>query len=508
MSAPDVVRWATTPPSGTREQPPERRRPLLRRLPWGATIAAVLLACFVVWCATNAIGPGATLPANGALTLGVFAVAIWLWIFSSIGDTYVALGAAVVLVVLGVLPDELLFTSLGEDTVWLLLAAFVIAAGITASGLSTRAAAFIVTGARSVRQLAHLTTATLVATAFAVPSTSGRAALAVPVFVALATVFAHRRRLVLALALLFPSVILLSAVASLLGAGAHLITSQILTAAGHEGFSFASWLLLGLPLALVASHLCTELILFMFTRRADRREPVHVTLAQMQEHSPVPITGPLTVAQSRSALLIAAVVTLWCTEPLHGLHPAVVALLGCLVVASPRLGSVGLGKALKAVPWSMLMFMAATLTLGAALVDSGAAQWLAERVLGPVSSAGAAAGWVFVVVVVLLSTAAHLVIQSRSARSAVLVPLVVSLAPGVGVDPVAAAFASTAAAGFCHTLTSSAKPVTLFSDIEGIDSYEPRHLLRLSSVLAPLSAVLVLVFAAVVWPALGMPLFR
>lgn len=505
MSATPVVRWATTPPRPLRETPPPR--PLRERISVSATLTGVLLVAFVLWCATNALGPGATLPAHGALTLAVFAIAIWLWIFSSIGDTYVALGAAVVLVVLGVLPDESLFTSLGEDTVWLLLAAFVIAAGITASGLSTRAAAFIVTGARSVRQLAHLTTAALVATAFAVPSTSGRAALAVPVFVALATVFAKRRRLVLALALLFPSVILLSAVASLLGAGAHLITGQILTTSGYEGFSFAGWLLLGLPLALTASHLCTEIILWMFTTRDDRREPVHVTLEQMQKHAPVPITGPLTVAQSRSALLIGAVVTLWCTEPLHGLHPAVVALLGCLIVASPRFGSVKLGTALKAVPWSMLMFMAATLTLGSALVDSGAAQWLAGRVLAPVASTGAAAGWVFVVVVVLVSTAAHLVIQSRSARSAVLVPLVVSLAPGVGIDPVAAAFASTAAAGFCHTLTSSAKPVTLFSDIDGIDSYEPAHLLRLSAVLAPVHAALVLLFAVLLWPAMGMPLF-
>ncbi len=507
MSAPAVVRWATTPPRSPGEAPPGRP-PLLRRVPWGATITGILLLAFVAWCGSSALGPGATLSAHGALTLAVFAVAIWLWIFSSIGDTYVALGAAVILVILGVLPDELLFTSLGEDTVWLLLAAFVIAAGITASGLSTRAAAFIVTGASTPRQLAHLTTAALVATAFAVPSTSGRAALAVPVFVALATVLAQRRRIVLALALLFPSVILLSAVASLLGAGAHLITSQILTTSGYEGFTFASWLLAGLPLALAASHLCTEIILLLFTTRADRREPVHVTLEEMQRHASVPITGSLTVAQSRSALLIAAVVILWCTEPLHGLHPAVVALLGSLVVASPRFGSVGLGKALKAVPWSMLMFMAATLTLGSALVESGAAQWLASRVLGPVASAGTSAGWVFVVIIVLVSTGAHLVIQSRSARSAVLVPLVVSLAPGVGVDPVAAAFASTAAAGFCHTLTSSAKPVTIFSGIEGIDSYEPRHLLRLSAVLAPMSAVLVLVFAALIWPAMGMPLFR
>ncbi|WP_262925548.1 SLC13 family permease [Kocuria atrinae] len=146
----------------------------------------------------------------------MFAIAIWLWIFSSIGDTYVALGAAIVLVLTGMLSDSQLFSSLGEDTVWLLLAAFVIAAGVTATGLSTRAAVYIVTGATGVRQLVYLVTGVLVATAFAIPSTSGRAALALPIFVALAQALHDRKRLVLALSLLFPSVILLSAVASYL----------------------------------------------------------------------------------------------------------------------------------------------------------------------------------------------------------------------------------------------------------------------------------------------------
>ena len=213
------------------------------------------------------------------------------------------------------------------------------------------------------------------------------------------------------------------------------------------------------------------------------------------------------MGQSRAALLTMAVVVLWCTESLHGLHPAVVALLGALLATSPGYGLVSMGKALKTVPWSMLLFMAATLTLGTALVESGAADWLAHRVLGPVSGAGAAAGVVFVVVIVMMSTAAHLVIQSRSARSAVLIPIVVSLAPGVGVDPMAAAFASTAAAGFCHTLTSSAKPVTLFSDVEGIETYQPKDLLKLSAFLAPLMAGMVLLFAFVIWPLMGMPLF-
>ncbi|WP_238148333.1 SLC13 family permease [Rothia halotolerans] len=470
------------------------------------------MTVFVIWCGYEATGPPARagspgLSAEGALTLAVFAAAIWLWIFSPIGDTYIALGAAVILVVTGMLPDEQLFDSLGEETVWLLLAAFVIAAGVTTTGLSTRAAAYIVTGAHGLRQLTHLLTSVLVATAFAIPSTSGRAALALPIFIALAKVLADRPRVVLSLSLLFPSVILLSAVASYLGAGAHLITSQILQAAGQEGFSFATWLLFGLPLAFVSSHLCAELILWLFTRREDRRKGLSISLHQVQKHSPIPLSGPMTVGQTRAALLVGTVVALWCTEPLHELHPAVVALMGALLVTSPRFGSVSMGKALKTVPWSMLLFMAATLTLGTALLGSGAADWLAHSIMRPLTDQGAGAGVAFVIVVVVMSTAAHLVVQSRSARSAVLIPLVISLAPGVGVEPMAAAFASTAAAGFCHTLTSSAKPVTIFSEVEGIDTFAPHHLLRLSLFLAPLMIVLILLFAFFVWPALGMPLF-
>lgn len=62
-----------------------------------------------------------------------------------------------------------------------------------------------------------------------------------------------RKRLVLALSLLFPSVILLFTVASYLGASAHIITSQILQTAGHDGFSFTTWLIYGLPLAVASS---------------------------------------------------------------------------------------------------------------------------------------------------------------------------------------------------------------------------------------------------------------
>ncbi len=178
------------------------------------------------------------------------------------------------------------------------------------------------------------------------------------------------------------------------------------------------------------------------------------------------------------------------------------------MVSLPSYGSITLAAALKKVPWSMLIFMAATLALGSSLVTTGAADWLATSILGPVAVfGGAAKPYVFVVLVVLASTAAHLVIQSRSARSAVLIPMVVASAAPMGVDAMAVAFASTAAAGFCHTLTSSAKPVAIFAESDGRPNYEPADLLRLSAWLAPLSAVLVLLFSFFLWPLLGLPLF-
>ncbi|MGH3836542.1 MAG: anion permease [Pseudonocardiaceae bacterium] len=147
--------------------------------------------------------------------------------------------------------------------------------------------------------------------------------------------------------------------------------------------------------------------------------------------------------------------------------------------------------------------MAATAALAAALITSGAAGWLAGAVFGPLDSSPP---WLFLVVVVVLSVAAHLVVQSRTARSSVLVPLVVPAAIALGLNPVAVAFASTAAAGFCHTLTSSAKPVAMFARIDDVTTYDPRDLLHLSAWLAPLTAALVLGCSLFVWPHLGLPL--
>ncbi len=437
------------------------------------------------------------------ISLVVFILAVALWAGTRIDDTYVALGAALALVATGVVGSEALFSTLGSETIWLLVAAFVLSAGVSATGLTGRFAALLMTRATSVRQLAHLVTVSLLVTAFAVPSTSGRAALTLPIFTALAGVIAERRRVVKAFSVLFPTVILLTAVATLIGAGAHLVTNEVLAATTGDQISFARWLLLGIPLAALSAHTATELVLALFTTATDRSEPLRISAADLAAGVSTPLAGPLTRSETRALVILGAVALGWCTAGLHGAHPALIALAGALVITSPRVGTTTMSAGLRTVPWSLLVFMAATATLSAALAASGAAQWLAGGMFGAVATAPV---WAVVLTVVSISVAAHLLIQSRTARSSVLVPLVIPVALAAGLNPVALAFASTAAAGFCHTLTSSAKPVAMFSDVAGIPTYDSADLLRLSARLAPMTVLLVVVCALWLWPHLGLPL--
>ena len=465
--------------------------------------AAVFLALLSAVIYSGVFGG---LAARAAITLAVFLAAIYLWIATPIDDSYVALGAALVLVLTGALGAKDFTGTLGSDLIWLLIGAFVIAAAVNATGLMTKFAAWVVLRAHTPRQLVHLLTGALLISTFAVPATSGRAALALPVFVGLATMLSQHRRLVVCLALLFPTVILLSAIGSLLGAGAHLVTNEILSESVHKSFSFDQWLVLGLPLAVVWSHLAAEVILLRFTRAEDRSSRISVPASAWAAEGPAAPGSPLSSPQRRVLLLLAAVIIGWCTEPFHHVQPEIVALIGALIAVTPRVGTTSWSEALKAVPWSLLIFMAATLAMATAITHSGAAEWL-EAGVSSVRGLGGRAAIGFVSVVIMGSIAAHLVVHSRSARSAMLIPIIVATAPAVGINPVAAAFISTAAAGFCLTMTSSAKPVAMFAAVEEIPTFTSRDLLMLSGILAPVSAALLGLFTFVVWPALGLDLY-
>jgi anion transporter len=455
----------------------------------GAAIALSGLWTWLIW----AVPGGLSVDARVAVV--VFGVAIIGWTLLKLGDTAIALGAAVVLVAAGVVTQEQLHGALGNELIWLLVAAFVLAAALRASGIAERAALALVSRVRHVRALFLVLTAVLAATALFIPSTSGRAALALPVFLALADRIPDRA-VVRALALLFPTVILLSAGGSLIGAGAHLIAADFIRLMGGGSLGYLDWLLLGMPLALVASFGAAEIILRLFLSEAERQMALAVA-------APEPFRPG-----ARDPYLIGVMVAtmlLWMTAAWHGFGIAVVTLCGALAATLPGLSPVSLKDAVKKVEWDLLLFMAATLLMGEALLATNADEWAARRLVMAVGGSNLLSPAIVLTAVIVIALAAHLVITSRTARATVLIPTVALPLAGLGLDPTALILATVMGTGFCQTLAASAKPVALYANLDR-ETYAPADLLRLSLALAPVMALALFIFALWIWPLQGIAL--
>jgi di/tricarboxylate transporter len=389
-----------------------------------------------------------------------------------------------------------LFAALGDNLVWLLVAAFIFAEAFRVSGLADLLVRKVASRARTLRRLFHSLTAVMIASAFVIPSTTGRAAALLPVFTGIAATITDARIRV-AFALLFPSGILLGAFASLVGAGGHVAAVEILTTMTGQTISFAYWTLLALPLAAATSFLAAEVILDLFLTAEQRNTPI----------APPAVASTESRVVTHPVLLVAAtVLTGWMTKSWHGIDETLVALAGALVVTAPPIGTLRFKDALRAVDWGLVIFLAATVSLAQALARSKVAEQLLQGPFAALSNADAPPLAV-VGVIAVLGIALHLVVHSRTARVAVLVPPILLLAVQARLDPLAVMLVAVAATGFCQTLMVSAKPVILFGKIDGL-SYTQRDLLKLSSVLAPLHLVLILIFAGLVWPSLGLGLSK
>lgn len=468
----------------------ETARAFGRRLA-GSVKARPALAAALVWMLGVELGM-AGWDSEPIRALQIFGLALIGWTLTRLDDAYVALlaGLGMALFVLDE-PDEL-YSALGNELVWLMLAAFLIAAALKEVGLADRLARVALGRARTVRGAFHGLTLAMLATAFLVPSTSGRAALMVPVYERVAGGQAMRK----AFALLFPTVILLSAFASLTGAGAHVLAAELLDEVGDAEIGFALWALYGLPFAAASSFLAAETVLRLFVTPVDRAAPFAV-----EATAPA---APLPPA-ARTTLAIAALVILgWLTEPLHGVDEVIVALAGACAVAAPCVGAVDFNAAVKGVEWPLILFMASTIAIAEGLDESGLVKALASGAFGPLGDLGLPPlAWL--VAIATIGLASHLVIHSRTARVAVLLPPALAAAEAAGVEPLAAALTLVAATGFCQLLMVSAKPVALFGGLPG-GGFGQADLIRLGAVLAPLLLVLIALFAGIVWPLVGLDL--
>lgn len=453
-------------------------------------IAASAACVAIMWSTTSGLSDA------GRWTLLIFGFAMIGWILTPVDDTAVALAAAVALVATRAIAPGELYAALGSELVWLLIATFMISEVMRRSMLVERLTALALRRVQTVSGAFYILTGVIFATAFVIPSTSARAAMFLPIYLALVGLF-NSAAIAKGLALLFPSVILLSAGGVLTGAGAHLLALELLgQTADTQRLDYVRWLVLALPIAIASCFAATAIILRMFVGNVAR-EALTVDL---------PAAQPLSARQRIVAAVLLAAVGLWVTAPWHGAGLGIVAIAAALVLTQPNVSGVGIKDVMRGVDWPLVLFFAATILLGQTMVTSGAGKWLADGLIATLPPAIGQSQVAIAACVSIVALLSHLVMVSRTARAAVLIPTFALPLSNFGYSPTALVLLTVIGTGFCQTLPVSAKPVMLFSRVGDEDTVKSADLVRLSAALFPVMLALLLAFALVIWPQLGLSL--
>ncbi|MDJ0724342.1 MAG: SLC13 family permease [Prochloraceae cyanobacterium] len=471
---------------------PSSTVPPRRRFRW--VVNASLPLALAIGAAIFVLLP-ALLPSDGRLALFTLILAAILWSTTSIDPAYVALASVMLLVVTGSTTQEQLFASLASDVVWLTIGAFILGGAVQKTGLAVRLTRLVVARSKTVGSLFWLLTGALIPLSFLIPSTSARAAVTIPVFQSI-TRAAGDKRITRALALLIPTIILVSTIVSLVGAGSHFVANDLLEQIAGKGISFTEWAIYGLPFGIVASYLSCWVIMSLFLNKSILDRPLSIATAKQK---------PLSSAEWKTIIIVVIILILWFTENWHGLKIATISVFGALLLTLPNFGVFSWKEGIKAVSWNLVIFVGSAVVLGRTLINSGAAQWIIERIFVASGIVNAGSPFPILLFLAFICLTSHLYVTSHTARTAALVPALLYLASSLQLDPVAVLFISIVGMDYCLTFPVSSKALLIFTQIEGT-TYQPADLLRLSSVMLLVHFGLILLFYYTYWHWIGLAL--
>ena len=439
------------------------REPGLRRIQrigLGAGLGVFVLLCLLPAPA------GLPLPAWRAAAVAVL-MALW-WMTEAIPIPATALLPLVLFPVLGVASPAAAAAPYGNPLIYLFLGGFLIALGMERWQLHRRLALTIIQamGTRPARIVAGFMLASAALSMWI--SNTATAMMMLPIGVSVIELVErpaagddprHGRNFAVALLLGIAYGCSIGGMGTLIGTPTNALLAAFLVDSYQLQLGFLQWMLVALPLV-VAGLVLTWLVLtrLVFPLRVAEvpgsRELVAGELAAL---------GPMSTPEKKVAAVFALTAGLWVTQPLlerwvSGLSDTGIAVAGALLLfLLPAGGSDG-GRLLdwtatSRLPWGVLLLFGGGLSLAAAINQSGLAGWIGGGV-GELSS------WPLLAIVMLVALLIVFLTEltSNTATAAAFLPVLASVAGGLGRDPLLLLVPATLAASCAFMLPVATPP--------------------------------------------------
>jgi len=400
-------------------------RPLWQMLISRGRRALLLCAGVALYVLIRTMARPEGLSAEGQAALAVFALCVLYWTFDVLPLMITSLLAIVLIPLSGAMPTAQTYALFGNEAVFFILGAFILAACLMKSGLSTRLALVMLSRFGTTPRTLLISVLLLNALMSFVMSEHAVAAMNFPIILEIASVLRlHPRRTrygkALFLAMAWGTTV--GGVATLLGGARAPLAIGMLKEATGQSFSFLQWSVAILPIVPVLCVVCYAVLMLFF--------PIDITSVQAADdvlHAKRLALGRVRYKERAIGVIICLTIAAWI---LAGEEFGLASIALAAVVALFAFRLVSWREIEGYVNWGVILMYGGAICLGAAMNKSGAAGWMAQWFIHGFASGGPT-------VVLILSGLAILLTESmsHSAVVALLMPVSLGIAQQFGMNP-------------------------------------------------------------------------
>lgn len=371
--------------------------------------------------------------------ISVMVYGILLWALEPVPLGMTSVLTLVLLLLLKGTTIDVALSGFKSSAVFLIIAGMMIAKAVNATPLMERVTyALLAKWGKSSRGIFMGMFLLMQIQAFFIPATAVRAQLVTPVVLSILKVVGAGPRSNLTKLMLVGTAYAgnISGTAILTAAIGNILTIEILQLYLGVTLSYFDWFLYALPIWLLLIIVIPAVLWVSYPPEPYSFEKLQKEMLEKSKKM-----GALSKVEKRSIVILTLTVLLWMTQPLHGYHPTIPALLAVVLFAFPRIGVVDWKKVVD-VNFDLVLLVGATLSLGFVLIDSGAIDLLAGVVTSDIVQQAFGNPWLALCLVVIISQIYHLGVTNVSTAVVTLLPVLIGLSLEVGIDPVIIAFAS------------------------------------------------------------------
>lgn len=426
---------------------------------------------------------------NGQVMIGILIMAAILWITEAIPLAVTGLLIMIIQPLLHVLTPGEVFSSFGNQAVFFLIGAFILAGAIEKHGLHRRIALMFLSQFEKSPRFFTLGIMTSCAFLSFIMPEHGVAALFLPIVVSI----------LIAMKIVpkqsnFGKISMLSiaygcsigSLGTLIGGARNPLTIGILSDLNPPvNVTFFDWMTYSMPVVFISLPLVWLVLQFSFPIEIN-----DISAAKREIKNQVVVAGKIKRNEFLVLLILIITIALWTLFSSHkyfGL--AVIAVLGSILLFLT--GSITWGDIEKRVPWGIILLYGGAITLGIGIQETGAGKWIANIIFNMAGFNPYVLILVMIIITVLLTNA-----MSNIGAVAILLPIGIALAPEIGISPLLASMVIALSGGLAFMLVIGT-PGNAITYSSGY--FSTKDLFKAGSIANILCIIIIFIVATTYW---------